>query len=41
MKFLFKKKSFFNIHIQKYIKNLFKLHVVIIEHFIEFIVSWT
>jgi len=28
-------------HIQKEIKNLFKLHFEIVEHFIVFIVSWT
>jgi len=39
--FNFKKKSRSNIHIQKDIKNLFKLHFEIVEHFIKFIVSWT
>jgi hypothetical protein len=35
------KNTLFNIHIQKDIWNLFKLHFEIIELFIEFIVSWT
>jgi len=40
-KFLISKKSLFNIHIQKDITNLFKLHFEIIDHFTKFIVSWT
>jgi hypothetical protein len=41
LKFLFQKQFYFNIHIQKDIKNLFKLHFEIIKLFIEFLVSWT
>jgi len=38
-KIYFQKQFLFNIHIQKDIKNLFKIHFEIIKHFIEFIVS--
>jgi hypothetical protein len=40
-KFRFQKQSLFNINVGKNIKNLFKLHFEIIEHFIEFIISYT
>jgi hypothetical protein len=38
---LISKKSLFDINLKKDIKNLFKLHFEIVEHFIEFIVSCT